>query len=166
MLFHHTTLLSMAALGCLALTTPLSETSNTQVAATSNGMNPMQPFSSEQTSTTSSSYSNGMIHSDMLTSALSEYYENIVDQVVVTLIEDITSSAPYSYMSIYHISPMKRGKKHKDMCEHCAHKEIILLFIPIRCRPCSCPSFCACFARSSEPDARQPASVDSPARRV
>ncbi|ORY94752.1 hypothetical protein BCR43DRAFT_516389 [Syncephalastrum racemosum] len=99
----------MAALGCLALITPLAEAANTEVAATSDGLNPMQPFSSGQTATMSTSYPNGMIHSDMLTSALSEYYENIVDQVVVTLIEDITSSAPYSYMSIYHISPMKRG---------------------------------------------------------
>ncbi|KAI9277198.1 hypothetical protein BDA99DRAFT_430310 [Phascolomyces articulosus] len=37
-----------------------------------------------------------------MTNALSEYYENIVDQVMATLTEEITLSAPRSYMSIHH----------------------------------------------------------------
>ncbi|KAI8144858.1 hypothetical protein BJV82DRAFT_712194 [Fennellomyces sp. T-0311] len=44
------------------------------------------------------------------TNALSEYYENIVDQVMSTLTEEITLSAPHSYMSIHHYGSIRRGR--------------------------------------------------------
>ncbi|CAO3622169.1 unnamed protein product [Cunninghamella blakesleeana] len=46
------------------------------------------------------------INSYMLSNSLTDYYENIVDQVMETTIEDIISSAPHSYTLIYpdHVS--------------------------------------------------------------
>lgn len=46
----------------------------------------------------------------VMTNTLSEYYENIVDQVMATLTEDIMASAPYSFMSIFHLRPAQQGK--------------------------------------------------------
>lgn len=45
-----------------------------------------------------------------VTNALSEYYENIVDQVMATLTEEITLSAPRSFMSIHHLGTVHRSK--------------------------------------------------------
>ncbi|KAG2215474.1 hypothetical protein INT45_003168 [Circinella minor] len=45
-----------------------------------------------------------------MTNALSEYYENIVDQVMATLTKEITLSAPRSYMSIHHYGSVRRGR--------------------------------------------------------
>ena len=45
-----------------------------------------------------------------VTNALSEYYENIVDQVMATLTEEITLSAPRSFMSIHHLGTVHRSE--------------------------------------------------------
>lgn len=38
----------------------------------------------------------------VLTNALSEYYENIVDQVMASLTQDIVSSAPRTFTALHH----------------------------------------------------------------
>lgn len=45
----------------------------------------------------------------VMTNTLSEYYENIVDQVMATLTEDVMASAPYSFMSIFRLRPVHQG---------------------------------------------------------
>lgn len=93
-----------------------------------------------------------------VTNALSEYYENIVDQVMATLTEEITLSAPRSFMSIHHLGTVHRSKYR---VVNVYSMSIVIDYFYGRSLPYFFSIVCACTSRPLEPHAIQLACFDS-----